>query len=306
MNYIKKLIPAKTYIDGALKLLQRKLEYNNHAPYNCGYCHSDLHISGDCWCINPKVMVWSIAMGTPVWENKTPGFYYYADGIAASGLPDWDGASLINGYCEDISFSKMLKENIAPCLLLNANKTHMGAYIGEFTMGGNVYNVTEFTPASGISPYMHSYVDENGYRRVCKGGRVVSSWARAGRMTGIIDYTNKSEPAPIPQPTRPYSIDNLAVHIMRGDYGSGDARKAAIKKLGYTDAEIQKAQDIVNNVYAKKDLDLLACDLAMRFISGEAGDGVTMRRQWIADRFPQYDMETLFRKTQDKVNDYLG
>jgi len=306
MRYIKKLIPAKTYVEGALKLLQRNLEYINRAPYNLGYCHNDGHISGDCWCINPKVMVWSIGIGKPVWENKTPGFYYYTDGINATGLPDWDGQSILNGYCEDISFKKMLSDKIAPALLLNGNATHMGAYIGEFQMHGNTYNVTEFTPASGISPYMHSYVDENGGRYTCKGGRLISRWARAGKMVGIIDYTDKGEIMPTPQPSKPYSIDNLAVHIMRGDFGSGEARKDAIKKLGYTDAEIQKAQDIVNAVYAKKDLDVLACSLAMKFISGEAGDGVTMRRQWIADNYPKYDTETLFRKTQDKVNDYLS
>lgn len=306
MKYIKKLIPAKTYVDGALKLLTtRKLEYINRAPYNCGYCHPDLRISGDCWCINPKTMVWSIAMNKPVWENRTVGFYYYADGIAASGLPDWDGASILNGYCENITFKKMRSENIAPALLLNANETHMGAYIGEFKLAdGNTYNTMEFTPANGISPRMASYVDDDGARRVCKGGRVVSYWARAGKMTGIIDYANKENVTP-PQPSKPYSIDNLAVHIMRGDFGSGEARKAAIRKLGYTDAEIQKAQNIVNDIYAAHEMDKLAADLAMKFISGEAGDGVTMRRQWIADHYKDYDAEKLFRATQDKVNAYI-
>ena len=311
MLYIKKLIPAKTYIEGALNLLNRKLEYINHAPYNLGYCHPDLHISGDCWCINPKTMVWSISVGQPVWENYTPGKYYYLDGINASGLPDWDGQSILNGYCEDISFKEMLNKKIAPALLLNGNATHMGAYIGEFKINGLTYNVMEFTPAYGISPRMSSYVDENGTRWTCKGGTVVSSWARAGKMTGIIDYTG-SDPTP-PQPKKPWSIDNVAVYIMRGKLPDGtkvpngmDNRKTFFAKYGYTTVDVQSAQDIVNEVYRKKQLDSLSCDLAMKFISGEAGDGVTMRRKWIADNYPEYDAEELFRRTQDKVNYYLG
>jgi len=310
--YIKKLIPAKTYVDGALKLLQRNLEYINRAPYNLGYCHNDGHISGDCWCINPKVMVWSIGIGKPVWENKTPGFYYYTDGINATGLPDWDGQSILNGYCEDISFKKMLSENIAPALLLNANATHMGAYIGEFTIDGKTYNVSEFTPASGISPYMHSYIDENGGRYTHKGGRLISRWARAGKMVGIIDYTDKGEIMPTPQPDHPWSIDNVAVYMMRGSIPDGtgvpqgiDNRRSFFAEYGYSAEEVQAAQDIVNEVYKRHEIDKLACDLAMRFIAKEAGDGVTIRQQWVAEHYPDYDTEKLFRKTQDKVNEYL-
>lgn len=309
--YIKKLIPKKTWISGTLKLLDRKLEYINHAPYNLGYCHNDDHISGDCWCINPKVMVWSISTGEPVWENHTPGKYYYFDGIEASGLPDWDGQSILNGYCDDISFVQMMT-GVAPALLLNGDATHMGCYIGEFTKDGYIYNVCEFTPSGYISPRMCSYIDVYGNRWSCKGGVLVSKWARVGQMTGIIDYTG-SDPQPEPKPDKPWSIDNVAVYIMRGSLPDGtkipngmDNRISLFAEYGYTAEEVQQAQDIVNSVYKKHDYDVLACDLAMRFISGEAGDGVTKRHQWIADNYPDYDTDELYCKTRDKVHDYLG
>lgn len=311
--YIKKLIPATTYSNGGIKLVTtRKLEYINRGPYNCGYCHADLHISGDCWCINPKTMVWSISVGQPVWENYTPGRYYYLDGIQASGLPDWDGQSILNGYCDDITFTQMLNDKIAPALLLNANATHMGAYVGDFKIDDKTYNVIEFTPASGISPRMASYIDATGGRYTCKGGRLVSYWNRAGKMTGIIDYSNGSDIMPTPQPDHPWSIDNVAVYMMRGSIPDGtgvpqgiENRIAFFAEYGYSAEEVQAAQDIVNLVYDRNKYDKLACELAMRFIAKEAGDGVTIRRQWVADHYPDYDTERLFRKTQDKVNEYL-
>ena len=42
------------------------------------------------------------------------------------------------------------------------------------------------------------------------------------------------------------SANELALAIIRGEYGNGAARKTALKKAGYTDAEIKTAQAIVN------------------------------------------------------------
>lgn len=315
--YIKKLIPAKTYVDEARKLLKRRLEYISGFPYNCGYCHSDMHISGDCWCINPKTMVWSIAVGQPVGDNYTAGKYYYFDGINASGLPDWLGGNIMEGYCDKISFSSMIYEQVVPSLLLTADEEHMGAYIGEWTENGLIYNVCEFTPAIGISPGMKSYVDEYGYRYTCKGGAYVGRWGTAGRMTGIIDYNGEPTPTPTPQPSKPWSIDNVAIYCIRGAIPDGtvvptgfDNRVQFFGQYGYTEDDIRQAQDIINEIYRKRDMDLLAVDIAMQFIGGIRDadgnliDGVTRRLQWVADTYPDYDAEKLFRMAQDKVNWY--
>lgn len=42
------------------------------------------------------------------------------------------------------------------------------------------------------------------------------------------------------------SANELALAMIRGEYGNGAARKTALKKAGYTDAEIKAAQAIVN------------------------------------------------------------
>lgn len=319
--YLTELIPKATWINGVKKLLQRNLVYCNEFPKNCGYCDEYDRINGDCWCTEPKTIVWSIFAGLPVWDNHNVGTYYYLDCIYKGGvlikqgktsnMHDWAGYPLIDNYCDDISFRKMLSENIAPCLI--GTPDHMGCYIGEFTLGdGFIYNTHEMTPNGLISPRMASYVDENGYCYTHKGGAYVRRWARAGKMTGIINYDG--EIMPTPQPSKKWSIDNVAVFIMRGSLPDGteipngmDNRIAFFANYGYDAKEVRQAQDIVNKVYKRHDLDVLACDVAMRFISGEAGDGVTVRRQWVADHYPDEDADVLFRKAQDKVTyDYLG
>ena len=60
---------------------------------------------------------------------------------------------------------------------------------------------------------------------------------------------------------------------------------------------------IVDQVYERYNRDKLACEVAMKFIAGEAGDGVTNRRQWVIDN---YSTDELFRPAQEKVNEYLA
>ena len=91
--------------------------------------------------------------------------------------------------------------------------------------------------------------------------------------------------------------------MMRGDFGNGDARKKAVMNLGYSEAEYQQAQDIINTVYKRRDRDILTAEIAMRLIAGEGGDGVTQREQWV---FDQYGDRTLFREAQNKINAYLA
>lgn len=298
-------IKAKTWRDGILTLLQRKLGYWNSYPYNCGYYDGD-RMWGDCWCMYPKTMVWSCAAGSPVWENYTVGEAHVRDVVArgknASGLPDWTGDSIYWNYCQAVSFGDMLK-SMAPALLL-IDGIHMGTYIGEYQMDGKTYNTSEFSPNDYIENTMRSYCSSDGGRYDYKGGHLLGYWSRAGYFA-FIDYTDSVEPEPEPDKDmgwRPYTIDNVAVHMMRGDFGNGDARKEALLKLGYSEAEIQEAQDIVNMVYARNERDQLTSKIAMRLIAGAGGDGATVRRQWVAD---EYGDETLYDEAQKKINWYL-
>ena len=295
-----KKMPAKTYIEGMKKLLARKLEYNNHTPYNLGYCWNDDHISGDCWCINPKEMIWSWSVGKPVWENHTPGQYIYAEGIKASGLPDYTGGGIMDNYCTKTTFAKMLQTKKAPCFLLMRD-THMGAYIGEWTENGRTYNTSEFTPQARVGQKMRSYVDANGYRWDYKGGTCIGKWGECGYLTAFIDYTEKEISG---QPIKLLSVDNLAVAMIRGaidgvKIGNGEERKAYLKSLGYTEDTISQAQKIVDKIYGKYNRAKLVPEIAMKLIAGEGGDGVTLRIQWVLEK---YGDETLFDDAQALIN----
>ncbi len=66
-----------------------------------------------------------------------------------------------------------------------------------------------------------------------------------GKLSYIAEQVNAIlNPAPV-APAK-LTAQQLAEGMKRGDYGNGAARKSNLKKLGYTDAEIQAAQDIVN------------------------------------------------------------
>jgi len=131
-------IKAKRYIEICKKTLKRKTRYKNSPPWNCGY-YDGTYLWGDCWCFNPKVILWSEAIGQPVCDNYTVGKYYYTEGIKASGMPDVTGDYIMSNFCTPVSFSKMLQDKKAPCLLLITGQ-HMGAYIGEWTENGRTYN----------------------------------------------------------------------------------------------------------------------------------------------------------------------
>ncbi|MBO5671422.1 MAG: hypothetical protein J6S41_07720, partial [Clostridia bacterium] len=290
-------IPAKEWRSGILLLLGRKLGYWNKFPYNCGL-YDGTTLWGDCWCMFPKTMIWSCAVGQPVWENYVIGENHvrmiYEKGIEKSGLPDWGGDNLYWNFCTPVSFYNMVRSDDPALLLIDGE--HMGTYIGEFYMDGKTYNTAEFAPNPYINNTMRSYVDAQGLRYDYKGGHCLGAWSRAGYFAGI-DYTVKPDPV-----VKPYSIQNLAVHMMRGEFGNGEARKKAVMKLGYTEAEVDEAQDIIDTIYERRDRDLLAAEIAMRLIAGEGGDGVTLREQWVEDT---YGDRTLFRLAQDKVNLYL-
>jgi LysM repeat protein len=48
------------------------------------------------------------------------------------------------------------------------------------------------------------------------------------------------------------SIAEAATGVINGKYGNGDARVAALKKLGFTDAEVKKIQEKVNQILEAK------------------------------------------------------
>lgn len=153
--------------------------YNNKFPNNCGYHHPS-NWTWDCWNYYPKTLVWG-------WNESIPvGSYCHKPGTA--GLGDWNGWTILN-CCSQIS--KSFVKVIPAEFLLYSDKSHAGCYVGEFTKNGNTYNVIECTSnkyiGKGVKP---SWVDSNGTRRACKGGKASGAWGWHGQLPWI-DYSEK-------------------------------------------------------------------------------------------------------------------
>lgn len=305
-------IKASRYVEVCKQTFKRKTKYKNSPPWNCGYFDGE-YLYGDCWCFNPKVILWSESINQPVYENYTVGKAYYLEGIKASGMPDTTGDDIMARFCTQVSFSKMLQDKIAPCLLLITN-AHMGAYIGDYEVDGYTYNVCEFSPNSNLRPYdrglKYSYVDANGARRVCKGGTILGYWSKAGYLTSFVDYTDAVTPNPIEKVTKKLSAAELADAIINKnvhghDVGNGTDRINNLKAMGYTDSEIKAAQEIINQKFAvaKK---LTAEQLADAILAGsldgkKIGNGTDRINNLKAAGYTEAEI----RAAQDIVNERL-
>lgn len=248
---------SKEYLADAFGVLDRPqgLNYENWAPNNCGLCKNDLSLSGDCWNINPKATVWALYMKDHISKNYTPGKYFYDGGGKISGLPDTTGDVIMNNYCTKTTFRKMVASPKAPCMLL-INRSHMGAYLGEFVRDGKTYNVSEFSPNGHLGKKMRSYVDEYGRRWSHKGGTLIGSWNQCGYLTAFLDYSDWDEdtkptptPTPTPAPVPSGDIDStvLALEIYAGKWGNNPGRKASITAK-YGLSKYTEAQAIVDKI----------------------------------------------------------
>ena len=185
--------------------------YKNKFPNNCGLC-LDGAIWGDCWCMFPKVLIWSHAVGIhPFLKRKNRTFFYNGqggyyegvgtaqsyDGISASGLGDWDGDTIMS-TCTDVrnDFRKM---ETAELLLIS--KQHMAMHIGEFALNGLTYNSVEFNyfndEVQGLIPF---WTGPDGMRYWYKGGASMGAkFDLVGKLSKWIDYSKDPEPAPKPK-----------------------------------------------------------------------------------------------------------
>ena len=177
------------YIEVAFKCMMRPNKYSNTFPYNCGYYDGE-YLNGDCWCTNPKTIIWGEALGTPICDNYTKGYFINpSEGYAATGLPDWTGDNIMWNLCEGVTtdFSKL-----TPGELLLIDGDHMGIYLGWWNWNGKVYNTFEVTSNTTIADgtgFGASYVTEDGRRLGHKDGAQFGTWNRHGKLSKWIDYT---------------------------------------------------------------------------------------------------------------------
>lgn len=183
-----KKIKLWRYIEVAFRCMMRPNKYSNKFPYNCGY-FDGTYLNGDCWCTNPKTIVWGEALGTPICDNYTKGYFINpSEGYSATGLPDWTGDNIMNKLCEGVStdFSQL-----TPGELLLIDGDHMGIYFGWWSWNGKIYNTFEVTANTTIADgtgFGASFVTSDGKRLSHKDGTAFGKWDRHGKLSKWIDY----------------------------------------------------------------------------------------------------------------------
>lgn len=221
--------------------------------------------------------------------------WYYPDKNAEHGgavynrATDYTEVELLN-HCKNVRNSGFLSAK--PCSLLYMDG-HCAFKIDEFSQNGRVYNVAECTIARAWgSPRkcIYSYVDDNGNSYNYKGGIYRCRWEAYGELEGI-DYSDSYVH---------YSVEELADRILHGIYGNNPERTKVLKELGYSDAEIRAAQDIVNKHFEEKEQHLSAEELSEKIINGDYGNGSERIKKLKAEGYSDKEI----RSAQDIVNAY--
>ncbi len=256
-------IKASRYVEVCKKTLARPTKYENSYPKNCGY-YDGQYLWGDCWCFNPKTIIWGEALGTPVCDNYTKGANISpAKGAAASGMKDQTGNYIFSNYCTQVSFKQMLQDKKAPVLLLITGR-HMGAYIGEFTMNGKTYNVCEYTSngmlGDGLCP---SYVNENGARMTHKNGTIIEYWSKAGYLTSFVDYSEYDTKTTQTTNSNVKTVRSLReeAQYMIDNKVNGEARKTQAKSDGFEPEKVQAEIDLMLGKDLTTSINILAYTL---------------------------------------------
>lgn len=274
---------SKTYVAQELKCLERSTHYNNTYPWNTGV-YDGKYLYGDCWNHNPKAVIYGFALNSPIADyyiiGQESAINRWRQGINASGLPDVTGDTIINSYCTQTTFKQMLADKKAPCLLL-INGCHMGAYIGEYTYNGKTYNTTEYTPNQYLGNGLcRSYCDEYGRRMTHKNGTVIGTWNKCGYLTSFLDYSDWDEPSPTPTPSK--TVDELALEIYAGKWGTNPSRKEKITDL-YGEDMYRQAQSRVNTIVSRVSWYQTEIKIADEILNGKWGNnpdrqsGITLK-----------------------------
>ena len=192
--------------------------YNNRFPKNLGY-YDGSKWSFDCWNL-----IKAILSG---WQPRAEKGYYIHPQNLVTG--DIDGKTMLNRcYSRSKDFSKLCKQGT---YLYLASDPHSGIYVGDFTLGGKVYNVIECTKYTGFNAngVTYTYVDKDGSRRRYKGGAKCLSWSEYGLLPSEwLEY--EAEPYPLPH-DEPYTLEEFRTDVKNilGAVSCEDAFNKTIK-----------------------------------------------------------------------------
>lgn len=196
--------------------------YNNRFPKNLGY-YDGSKWSFDCWNLIKVVL--------SGWQPRAEKGYYIHPQNLVTG--DIDGKTMLNRcYSRSKDFSKLCKQGT---YLYLASDPHSGIYVGDFTLGGKVYNVIECTKYTGFNAngVTYTYVDKDGSRRRYKGGAKCLSWSEYGLLPSKwLEY--EAEPYPLPH-DEPYTLEEFRTDVKNilGAVSCEDAFNKTIKIATY-------------------------------------------------------------------------
>lgn len=250
MAYVK--LKASKAVRIAMDGFDVKTEYRNSFPWNCGY-FDGATVWGDCWCMYPKTLIWSWAVGENPFKNRTTNTYFYADKMYRSdgsviktaanpsGLGDWGGDHIMS-LCDGGGSSDF--SNIVPAEVMLIKGRHMAMYIGEYTLNNKKYNSVEFNLISGVgNGQIAFWIDSSGNKYAYKGGPYMSKFDLHGKLSKWIDYTEETSSDGISDTTTAKEIDaaknvkDLITYLPAITYGSnGDIVKAlqtSLNRMGY-------------------------------------------------------------------------
>lgn len=129
-------------------------------------------------------------------------------------------------------------------------------------------------------------------REIPVGWGFIRGYARPKYASGDSSVT----PAPTPTPPKK-TIDEIAQEVIKGVYSNGDARRNALKALGYDPDEVQnRVNEILKDNTPKPSLSI--AEVAKKVIAGEYGNGTDRRNKLASEG---YDPD----KVQAEVNRQL-
>lgn len=120
---------------------------------------------------------------------------------------------------------------------------------------------------------------------------------RTGHTAVVVQGISRGSATPTPAKQ---SLDVVAQQVKSGKFGNGDARKAALKRAGYSDAEIKQIQEKVNALVkapastSKKSNEQIAAEI----IDGKWGNGTARVN---ALRRAGYDAEAIQKIVNQKL-----
>lgn len=218
---------------------------------------------------------------------------------------EYDSVDYAKKYAVNIDKNRCIAHTNAFCQEVQNQGYRAGVYANQDYLN-RMYD------AATINKYIFWYANWNGGKTPSV-NCAFHQWSEKGRVNGIngnvdMDYYYGGADAPAKEPMTPEEVEKVALEVIDGKYGNGDARVKALTEAGY---EYQAVQNRVNEIIA--DLKMVAeetkpekptpkfttAEMVQKVINGEYGNGDERKKKLEAEG---YD----YREIQNAVNSALA